>query len=280
MKKFIHMAAVLTLLGTGSAANAEIIPTPYSTLDGQEVISLYSDKTWPWSKGHAYFGPAGQFQATTGPQDSATGRWYATSNGKLCFAGEWTSGSTSTPSKRCWQHVRDSDGQLWQAPVGGTGQRSNWTRFDSAEMLIDGNPRKHLYMTASGQRERIVATRLAADDLARLYADRTWLWDEGYAYFAPGGGLTAAMGRESYGEGRWFTNAKGHLCINSTWHSPQYAPRSSTRCWLHARDAEGNIHQTDAEDMTAWYRFDPKAKLRHGNPNAQQFAAIKTRLSQ
>lgn len=279
MKRLGHIAAACALFSAGSVASAEVIPTTYTPLSGQQVISLFHDKTWAWDKGHAYFGPSGDFQATTGPDDSATGKWYATSTGKLCFNARWSSGPHESPSKRCWQHVTDDSGQLWQAPVGGTGQRSNWTRFDSAEQLTDGNPRKHLYMTASGQRDRIPASRLGAEDLAQIYANRTWLWDDGQAYFAPDGGFNATVGDASYGAGRWFTNAQGHLCISSTWHSSNDAPARSTRCWLHARDDQGNIHQTDAEDLTAWYRFDPEAKLRPGNPNAQRFAAIRTKLS-
>ncbi|MEI9411471.1 DUF995 domain-containing protein [Mesorhizobium salmacidum] len=78
-------------------------PTPF------ELQRLYTDRTWLWKDGAAYFGKTGRpLRAWTSGQDSASvaeGRWLATKDGKMCMDLAWRSKSYKGKQQRtCYSH--------------------------------------------------------------------------------------------------------------------------------------------------------------------------------
>lgn len=104
--------AGLIISTTASFADA---PDKKNKLSGEEVWKLYAGKTWAWSKGGSYWAADGSFEAIW-ENSVGVGKWYATSTGKLCHESSWKEKATDDPAdvKRCWLHVRDSDGGLWK----------------------------------------------------------------------------------------------------------------------------------------------------------------------
>lgn len=278
MKNHIYIAMTVAAILAGDVAFAGPLPKPSERADGAGIARLFAGKTWEWEDGHAYFAPDGAFQAAIGYEQSGEGKWFATSMGKLCFRGTWRVGKKGRPINKCWQHVVDSQGQLWQAPVSGTGLWADWTPFDAASQLVPGNPHKFDFDVASGRKERLPVRRVGGRQLAEMYQGKTWKWEDGHAYFGDNGEVTAATENDSFGKGRWYTDAQGDLCIKAEWASPDYDGIENKRCWLHARDANGRLWQTPTDDMRAWYVFDPKQNLVEGNPYAPRVNRLRRRL--
>ena len=102
----------LALSGAAQAANeknakpaeaAATVPTAF------ELQRLYTDRTWLWKDGAAYFGQTGRpFRAWTSGQDSASvaeGRWLVTKDGKMCMDAAWRSKSYKGKQQRiCYSH--------------------------------------------------------------------------------------------------------------------------------------------------------------------------------
>lgn len=274
------IAAFCVALGLFSAeASAETLSGTIYALQTEWLEQKYSDKTWKWENGHAYFAPDGTFQAAVGRKQSATGKWYGVKGGKICFKAEWTSDAGSGPAKKCWKHVADEDKQIWQAPLEGSFVLK-WAPFDPETQLVPGNIYKSRFEYASGARKGIPAKTMAPREVARIYAGKTWKWEDGHAYFGSGGELTALSGRNAIGEGAWSAKGQGHLCINATWKSPDYGDVRKERCWLHAKDETGVIWQTPVDDVRQWSRFAPEEYLINGNPYASRFNRQKRSLSQ
>lgn len=242
------------------------------------LTETYSNKTWPWENGHAYFAPDGTFEAVVGRSQSAEGEWYTASGGKVCFRAIWKSGASKNPAKKCWKHATDGKSLIWQAPLEGA-LRPRWSRFDPDEELIPGNVYKYRFEYATGRRESIDANPMDAVKLARMYAGKTWKWEDGHAYFGDGGALTAVAGDTSIGEGKWFATRKGNLCIDATWTGTDYDSVRTKRCWLHAEDAGGTIWQSPTDDIWGWGVFDPRRDLARGNIYASRFARQKQRIA-
>lgn len=92
-----------------AAAN---VPTAF------ELQLLYSDRTWLWKDGAAYFGQTGRpLRAWTSAPDSASvaeGRWLVTNDGKMCMEVAWRSKSYKGKQQRtCYGH-RIKDGAIEQ----------------------------------------------------------------------------------------------------------------------------------------------------------------------
>ena len=102
----------LALSGTARAASEEnpkpaeaavTVPTAY------ELQLLYSNRTWLWKDGAAYFGQAARpLRAWTSGQDSASvaeGRWLVTKDGKMCMEVAWrTKSYKGKPQRTCYSH--------------------------------------------------------------------------------------------------------------------------------------------------------------------------------
>lgn len=133
--KSLLIAASLVALGVSSVSASS--PDRKNKMSGQEVIQIYNGKTWIWSKGGSYWGSGGNFEAVW---DGAVGvgKWYATSNGKLCYEAEWRRTPVEgSVLKRCWPHVRDSKGRIWKQDP----QDKNWYRAEKemSERIKPGN---------------------------------------------------------------------------------------------------------------------------------------------
>ena len=130
---FLLLATSLTAFATDSApdADAELPPDSAKPMEAVQVYNLYSDKTWLWREGAAYFGPDGQFAAwskKSGDPSYANGRWWASrTDGKLCFQATWRSAKTSTHALNCFEHRAIGDAIYQRALPAG-----QWYKFRSS----------------------------------------------------------------------------------------------------------------------------------------------------
>ncbi|WP_225248225.1 DUF995 domain-containing protein [Mesorhizobium sp. J8] len=119
-----------------------------------------------------------------------------------------------------------------------------------------------------------------AFELQLLYADRTWNWKDGAAYFGMDRRLHAwTKGEDSpaVGEGRWLVTEKGKMCMELAWRSKTYSTKPQRTCYSHRVD-KGNIEQRKDPDGT-WYGFkhakddpaDEHRKFEAGNTKGAQF---------
>ena len=119
-----------------------------------------------------------------------------------------------------------------------------------------------------------------AFELQLLYADRTWNWKNGAAYFGMDRRLHAwTKGEDSpaVGEGRWLVTEKGKMCMELAWRSKTYSTKPQRTCYSH-RVENGNIEQRKDPDGT-WYDFkhakddpaDEHQKFEAGNTKGAQF---------
>ncbi len=264
---------------SGTTVYAEKLPETRYNVDIDWLTELYSDKTWVWDDGHAYFAPDGRFQAAVWPDQSAEGTWYGAKDGKICFNALWTSKAGSGPAKKCWKHVVDDQKQLWQAPLDGWFVLK-WASFDYREQLITGNIHESKFNYANGKTEKILAKRLDDQALVDLYYGNTWKWADGHAYFANRGVLTAVARSMSTGEGKWYPDSRGNLCLDAIWTSADYGSVQNKRCWLHAKDEDGNIWQTPSDDLSEWSQFVAKDSLVRGDRYKKRFNKVKRALRQ
>ncbi|PBC11366.1 DUF995 domain-containing protein [Mesorhizobium sp. WSM3859] len=119
-----------------------------------------------------------------------------------------------------------------------------------------------------------------AFELQLLYADRTWNWKNGAAYFGMDRRLHAwTKGEDSpaVGEGRWLVTEKGKMCMELAWRSKTYSTKPQRTCYSH-RVEKGKIEQRKDPDGT-WYDFkhakddpaDEHQKFEAGNTKGAQF---------
>lgn len=276
MKVFTVPAASLAIALMVQPVNADPIPRPSQPADGPYIAQLFHGKTWIWDDGHAYFGSGGEFQAVLGERESGSGRWYATSGGKLCFEGDWRQGKNTFPADQCWRHVTDTDGRLWQTR---DELSSDWSVFDPETELVPGNPNEADFALARRDLNEVPTTRAQGREIALMFYNKTWAWGAGHAYFGNNGVFNAVTGPDSYGEGRWYTTKSGNLCIDATWTSAEYGSEDKTTCWSHAMDAQGRLWQAESDDLESWNVFLPDEQLAPGNPNASRFESVRLRLS-
>jgi hypothetical protein len=133
MKTTLSMAALLMLVaGTGVAHSQQLQPPANAEpLSSAELTELYSDRTWKWEDGAAYFAPDGEFHAVTGEErerTEATGTWTTRNQGRLCFRGIWRSPDATRDLTHCFTHV-EADGTIYQREE----PDRPWTVFRSPE---------------------------------------------------------------------------------------------------------------------------------------------------
>ena len=109
--------AVATFLAVAvvgvSAATAQPTGKP-RTMDPSELIALYSDKTWMWERGGGYMAPGGDFTGYVAGQNRdestyATGKWWTTDQGVMCFRATWHVRSSGKLDEKCFGHRTDGD---------------------------------------------------------------------------------------------------------------------------------------------------------------------------
>jgi hypothetical protein len=91
--------------------------------------------------------------------------------------------------------------------------------------------------------------------LRRMFRDRTWLWANGAAYFAPDGRFAAWAGRKakaSYAYGSWRIRPNGRLCFRANWVSRSGSGRAES-CFGHG-STSGDILQRKLPNGK-WYVF-------------------------
>jgi len=132
-----------------------------------------------------------------------------------------------------------------------------------------------------------VSTALDPGDVYELFANRSWIWENGAGYFAAKDRKFTAWSREggrpSYAEGRWFITGADKLCFRGEWHAVDGSARA-TNCFSH-REKQGVIYQKREPDGE-WYRFgqlSPRrsgelAKLRRGDHVASNKERIAAQL--
>ncbi|RUW94966.1 MAG: DUF995 domain-containing protein [Mesorhizobium sp.] len=118
-------------------------------------------------------------------------------------------------------------------------------------------------------------------ELQLLYADRTWVWKNGAAYFARGNrrleAWTSGQDSASVAEGRWLVTKDGKMCMDVAWRSKSYKGKQQRTCYSH-QIKDGTIEQRKDPDGE-WYSFkrtpedpsDEHRKFEPGNTKAAQF---------
>ncbi|MBZ9741237.1 MULTISPECIES: DUF995 domain-containing protein [unclassified Mesorhizobium] len=99
-------------------ADSAIVATPAIVPTAYELQLLYTDRTWIWKNGAAYFAKDNRrLEAWTSGQDSASvaeGRWLVTEDGKMCTELAWRSKSyKGKPKRTCYSH-QIKDGAIEQ----------------------------------------------------------------------------------------------------------------------------------------------------------------------
>lgn len=120
-----------------------------------------------------------------------------------------------------------------------------------------------------------------AYEVSILYADRTWIWKDGAAYFGKNGrslrAWTSREGAASVGQGKWIATRDGKMCMDLAWRSKAYTGQQNRTCYSH-RIKGGNIEQRKDPDGE-WYSFkrspedpaDEYRKFEPGDTKAAQF---------
>jgi hypothetical protein len=132
-----------------------------------------------------------------------------------------------------------------------------------------------------GSAEAGAAAVPTAYELQLLYANRTWVWKDGAAYFARDNrrleAWTSGQDTASVAQGRWLATKDGKMCMELAWRSKSYTGKQNRTCYSH-RIQGGNIEQRKDPDGE-WYSFkrspedisDEYRKFEIGNTKGAQF---------
>jgi hypothetical protein len=97
---------------------------------------------------------------------------------------------------------------------------------------------------------------LTAEELNSIYADHSWRWKDGAAYFGAQHHTFRAWSgsgaKTSYAEGSWSAGDRGRLCFDATWYGVK-GHNNSTTCLEHRTD-DKNIYQRRLP-KGEWYLF-------------------------
>ncbi|AEH89641.1 protein of unknown function DUF995 [Mesorhizobium opportunistum WSM2075] len=129
--------------------------------------------------------------------------------------------------------------------------------------------------------EEATVTVPTAFELQLLYADHTWIWKDGAAYFGkadrPLRAWTSGQDSASVAEGKWLVMNNGKMCMDLAWRSKSYKGKQQRTCYSH-RIKGGSIEQRKDPDGE-WYGFkrtpeDPSDEYRKfevGDTKSAQF---------
>lgn len=131
------------------------------------------------------------------------------------------------------------------------------------------------------------AAPLTPADLFHLYADRTWVWENGAAYFAKDGRQLRAWtdgANASIGQGRWLVTKNGKLCMDAKWKTLAGSTQGRT-CFSHHR-LGGTIYQMK-DPSGSWYVFQASPaqpaqeydKFKSGDTTAATFEKMRQMIS-
>jgi hypothetical protein len=240
-------------------------------LNTTELSSFYADRTWPWEDGAAYFGAANHRFIAWLDRDKiyAEGSWSANDKGRLCFNASWHGiWGHSNAKSSCFEYRTDDKNIYKRALPDGKwyifshlpAQPSDEIKqLQLGDQVSENYQKNKAYLAENKNPIAAMAAKaqpLTSKELAAIYEGRTWLWDNGAAYFSASNRTFMAWsnsGRKpAYAEGSWSANDQGRLCSNATWHSGGGQARS-TSCWENRGD-EKNIYQRELPDGK-WYIF-------------------------
>lgn len=119
------LAAALFMLAAGSdQAKADFgfgspVPRDASVPDPGDLYRIFAGHTENWGGGsYAYWAPDGTFWAVNeADQSVGRGRWYVTTNSRLCYEGTWAwrqdFGVETRRARNCSYYRRDGTGEMW-----------------------------------------------------------------------------------------------------------------------------------------------------------------------
>jgi len=138
--KIVLTSVIVSLSVTSTAMAKGKKPKPSFAADPKIVIKTFNGKTWMWSKGGSYWGAGGKFEAVW-DESVGLGKWYVTTKGTLCYEAVWYGpGESDDVIKRCWDHVTDEDGFLWQQSTKKADiKKWGWYVFVPSKKLEKGN---------------------------------------------------------------------------------------------------------------------------------------------
>jgi hypothetical protein len=89
---------------------------------------------------------------------------------------------------------------------------------------------------------------------SHAFSGKTWLWDDGGAYFSPKGKFVAISGsHKSYGKGTWSASDDGKVCYDADWKSPTgNGPYSDCRALVKTKDRQYDS-STNGDDKGKWW---------------------------
>jgi hypothetical protein len=133
MKQSPRLVFALIAAGLAGCQQTETVsnPPPAHTIvvRAADVHEAYDDRTWDWEDGAGYFAKSGDFEAWTeagGTAAYATGFWWVTDQGRLCFDGNWRTKEGANSSVTCFDHR--ANGKFWYQRRGPSGP---WYIFKS-----------------------------------------------------------------------------------------------------------------------------------------------------
>jgi hypothetical protein len=108
-----------------------------------------------------------------------------------------------------------------------------------------------------------IARRLSIDELYKIYAGKTWVWEDGAAYFQVPKRRFVSWVRSgkkgSYAEGNWFLTARGEACFRARWHAFDGISPPKASCFEHRTDGKRIFQRrSPAGEWTEFKRSPPK----------------------
>lgn len=106
----LSAAAIAAPAGaSGSDVSERASKAPQMSVE--QLVELYRDRSWIWTNGAGFFsGPGRNFTAWStadGAVSVASGRWFPTSRGKICFRAVWVYEGGAARATNCFLHRID-----------------------------------------------------------------------------------------------------------------------------------------------------------------------------
>ncbi len=140
------LAIIIAAVSISSEAYAKAgkKPRPSFSADPQKIIKMLSGNTTKWKTGGAYWHKDGKFEAVwanpEGEPFVGVGKWYVTTKGSHCYEAVWYGeGESENVIKRCWEHVYDEDGTLWERSTKKEDKKKWGWYNDAQQKMSNGN---------------------------------------------------------------------------------------------------------------------------------------------
>lgn len=133
------------------------------------------------------------------------------------------------------------------------------------------------------------AERLDLGEIYKLYANKTWKWGKGGAFFAVKQRRFVAVSYEkgvaSVADGKWFIPREGKVCFRANWAGSNYAPVKKLSCYEHSKDGKV-LYQRKSEKGKEWsvFRHSPPKRwdgfnyLKPGDRITRQYDRVARRV--